>query len=225
MPETPKPLVWDQVGERLYETGTRKGVLYVQDASGMYPKGVAWNGLTAIKEKPTGADANKQYANDSLYLNLRGSEEFDCTIEAFTYPDEWAACDGCASPMKGVYFGQQPRKPFGLCWRTVLGNDVEYEEYGYTLHFAYGLTASPSEKDYATVNDSPEAMTMSWECSATKVEVPGYRPLASFSVRSIDVTEAQMAALEKVIYGSSEAEARLPMPAEIVEILKGAETE
>ena len=214
-------LVWDQTGERLYETGVRNGVLYVQDG-GIYPKGVAWNGLTAVTESPSGAEATALYADDIKYLNLMSNEEFGATIEAYTYPDEFAECDGSAALVAGVMLGQQKRKTFGLCYRTALGNDTEGSDYGYKLHIIYGALAAPSEKAYATINDSPEAITFSWEVSTTPVEVEGYKPTASITIDSTKVDAAQLAALEAVLYGSEDAEARLPLPGEIKTLMTPA---
>ena len=212
-------LVWDKTGERLYETGVKQGVLYVQDAQGAYPKGVAWNGLTTVTESPSGAEATPLYADDIKYLNLMSTEELGGTIEAYTYPDEWAECDGSAAIATGVYIGQQPRKTFGMCYRTTLGNDVENNAYGYKLHLIYGALAAPSEKAYATINDSPEAITFSWEFSTTPVNVEGFKPTANIVIDSTKVTPEKLAALETVLYGDAETEARLPLPDEVVQIL------
>lgn len=209
-------LVWDKVGERLYETGVKQGVLYPQNVStGLYPRGVAWNGLTAVTESPSGAEANPIYADDTKYLNLISVEEFGATIEAYTYPDEFAACDGSAEIATGVSIGQQKRQPFGLCYRTAIGNDLENDSYGYKLHIVYGGIAAPSEKAYATINDSPEAITLSWELSTTPVEVAGYKPTASITINSTKVNAAKLAALEDILYGTANADARLPFPDEI----------
>jgi hypothetical protein len=210
-------LVWDQTGERLYETGVKMGVLYVQEG-GAYPAGVAWNGLTAVTESPSGAEATPMYADDIKYLNLYSAEEFGATIEAYMYPDEFMVCDGSAALSTGVYIGQQARKAFGLCYRTVLGNDVENNEYGYKLHLIYGALAAPSEKAYATINDSPEAITFSWEVTTTPVEVTGHKPTASVTIDSTKVDADKLAALETILYGSSDAEARLPLPDEIAKL-------
>ena len=214
-------LVWDQTGERFYETGVRNGVLYVQNA-GAYPKGVVWNGLTAVTESPSGAEASPLYADDIKYLNLMSTEEFGATIEAYTYPEEFAECDGSAALTAGVYIGQQTRKAFGMCYRTVIGNDVDGNEHGYKLHIIYGALAAPSEKAYATINDSPEAITFSWEVSTTPVNVTGYKPTASITIDSTKVDKEKLAALEAVLYGSEDAEARLPLPDEIATLM-GAE--
>lgn len=214
-------LVWDQTGERLYETGVKNVALYKQDSTGAYPKGVAWNGITAINESPSGAEASPLYADDIKYLELRSAEEFGASIEAYTYPDEFAECDGSAEIAKGVKIGQQPRKAFGLAYKTTLGNDVENNDFGYKLHIIYGAKAAPSEKAYATINDSPEAITFSWELTTTPVVVEGFKPTATIEIDSTKVDAEKLAALEKVLFGSDEAEARLPLPNEIVEIIGG----
>lgn len=215
-------LVWDNTGERLYETGVKQGVLYPQAAGGTYPKGVAWNGLTNITESPSGAEATALYADDIKYLNLVSAEELGGTIEAYTYPDEFAECDGSAALTEGVFIGQQDRKTFGLCYRTTLGNDVDSNGHGYKLHLIYGALAAPSEKAYATINDSPEAITFSWEFKTTPVNVTGHKPTASLILDSTKVSETKMAALEKVLYGDGDTEARLPLPDEVVQILTSA---
>ena len=193
-------LVWDQTGERLYETGIKNGVLYIP-TNGVYNKGVAWNGLTAVTESPSGAEATALYADDIKYLSLMSTEEFGATVEAYTYPDEFAQCDGSASLATGVMIGQQPRKTFGLCYRTTIGNDTEGNDFGYKLHIIYGALASPSEKAYATINDSPEAITFSWEITTTPVNVTGAKPTASLTIDSTKVDAEKLAALEKVLYG------------------------
>lgn len=215
MSETSKALVWDAAGKRFYETGVKKGVLYVQDNKGTYPKGVAWNGLTGVTESPSGAEASPTYADDMKYLNLYSAEEFGATIEAYTYPDEFAECDGSAELTTGVTIGQQKRKAFGMCYRTVLGNDVTGEDYGYKLHIIYGAMASPSEKAYATVNDSPEAITFSWEVTTTPVNVEGMKPTASLVIDSTKVDASKLSALEAILYGSESVDPRLPLPNEI----------
>ena len=214
-------LVWDAVGDRLYETGVRQGVLYPM-SNGTYPKGVAWNGLTAITESPSGAEPTPLYADDIKYLNLLSAEEFAATVEAYTYPDEFAECDGSATLSAGVTIGQQPRKTFGLCYRTVLGNDTENDNHGYKLHIIYGAMAAPSEKAYASINDSPEAITFSWELSTTPVNVTGFKPTASITIDSTKVAEGKMVALEKILYGDGDIEARLPLPDEIKTIMDAA---
>ena len=210
-------LVWDNTGERLYETGVSKGVLYIP-TSGVYSKGVAWNGLTAVTESPSGAEATPLYADDIKYLNLMSNEEFGCTIEAYTYPDEFAECDGSASLTEGVYIGQQARKTFGFCYRTVLGNDTESNDHGYKLHLVYGCLAAPSEKSYATINDSPEAITFSWEVSTTPVNVTGHKPTACITIDSTKADPTKLATLEAKLYGSESTEAMLPLPDEIAQI-------
>ena len=215
-------LVWDKTGERLYETGVRQGVLYPMDSAGTYTKGVAWNGLTAVTESPSGAEATPLYADDIKYLNLMSAEEFGGTIEAYTYPEEFAECDGSAAIAAGVYIGQQARKTFGLSYRTVVGNDVENNDYGYKLHLIYGALAAPSEKAYATINDSPEAITFSWEFSTTPVNVTGFKPTASITIDSTKVDAEKLAALEAILYGSESEEARLPLPDEVAELMKAA---
>ena len=216
-------LVWDQTGERYYETGVKMGVLYPQSASGTYPKGVVWNGLTAVTESPSGAEATPLYADDVKYLNLYSAEEFGATIEAYTYPDEFAECDGSAEVATGVTIGQQNRKAFGLCYRTTIGNDTDGNDHGYKLHIIYGAMASPSEKAYATINDSPEAITFSWEITTTPVSVSGFKPTASVTIDSTKVDGAKLKQLEAILYGdngsSSAGEARLPLPDEIVTII------
>lgn len=212
-------IVWDKTGERLYETGVKKGVLYPQAAGGTYPKGVAWNGLTAVTESPSGAEATPLYADDIKYLNLMSVEEFGATIEAYTYPDEFAACDGSAEVAAGVSIGQQPRSAFGLCYVTTLGNDTEGNKHGYKIHIIYGAMAAPSEKAYATINDSPEAITFSWEVTTTPVSVTGFEPTASVVIDSTKVAAEKLAALEAVLYGSESEEARLPLPDEIVTLV------
>jgi hypothetical protein len=212
-------LVWDNVGERLYETGVKQGVLYPISATGTYDLGVAWNGLTAVTESPSGAEATPLYADDIKYLNLMSNEEFGGTIEAYMYPDEFMECDGSASLVAGVSIGQQPRKTFGLCYRTTLGNDVASNDYGYKLHLVYGALASPSEKAYATINDSPEAITFSWEFSTTPVNVTGHKPTASLTIDSTKVDAEKLAALEAILYGTESAEARLPLPDEIATLM------
>lgn len=215
-------LVWDQSGQRIYETGVKMGVLYVQNADGTYPKGVAWNGLTAVNETPSGAEATPLYADDTKYLELRSAEEFGATIEAYTYPEEFEACDGSAELAPGVKVGQQARNAFGLCYRTIVGNDIKNNDFGYKLHLIYGATAAPSEKAYATVNDSPEAVTFSWEVSCTPVEVPGFKPSACITIDSTKVDSEKLAALEAKLYGSDEEEAMLPLPTELAEMFKQA---
>ena len=214
-------LVWDNTGERLYETGVSKGVLYIP-TEGVYSKGVAWNGLTAVTESPSGAEATALYADDIKYLNLMSNEEFGCTIEAYMYPDEFAECDGSASLSEGVYIGQQARKTFGFCYRTVLGNDVDSNDHGYKLHLVYGCLAAPSEKSYATINDSPEAITFSWEVTTTPVNVSGHKPTACITIDSTKADPTKLASLEAKLYGSESTEASLPLPDEIAQIFSAA---
>lgn len=212
-------IVWDNTGERLYETGVRNGVLYPIQTDGTYSKGVAWNGLISVTESPSGAEATPLYADDIKYLNLISAEEYGSTIEAYTYPDEFAECDGSASIATGVNIGQQPRKTFGMCYRTVVGNDVENDNYGYKLHLVYGALAAPSEKAFSTINDSPEAITFSWEVSTTPVNVTGFKPTASLTIDSTKVDADKLASLEAILYGSESEEARLPLPDEIATLM------
>ena len=214
-------LVWDQVGERLYETGVDHGVLYIPDPSGEYVDGVAWNGLTTVTESPSGAAANPQYADNIKYLNLISAEEFGATVEAFTYPDEFAQCDGTAMPEPGVAIGQQSRKIFGLCYRTRVGNDLDGTDHGYKLHLIYGAQAAPSQKAYATINDSPAATAFSWDVTTTPVQVTGYKPAAMLSIDSSKVDADALAGLEDVLFGSSGVEARLPLPDEVLSMFSG----
>lgn len=211
-------LTWDDTGKRLYETGVKMGVLYVQSTGGTYPKGVAWNGLTQVSESPSGAEATALYADDIKYLNLMSVEEFGATIEAYTYPDEFMECDGSAELATGVTIGQQKRKTFGLCYRTTVGNDTDGNSHGYKLHLVYGCTAAPSEKGYATINDSPEAITFSWEISTTPVDVEGFDATASITIDSTKCDSAKLAELEKILYGDTQ-EARLPLPSELKTLL------
>lgn len=212
-------IVWDETGKRFYETGVKQGVLYILDESGKYSKGVPWNGLTAVTESPSGAEATALYADDIKYLNILSAEEFGATIEAYTYPDEFAECDGSAAIATGVYVGQQARKTFGLCYRTAVGNDIQNNDYGYKLHLIYGANAAPSEKAYATINDSPEAITFSWELKTTPVNVPGFKPTASVTIDSTKVDKDKLARLEAILYGSEEAEPRMPLPEEIITVM------
>ena len=217
-------IVWDKTGEHFYETGVKNGVLYVQEGSA-YPKGVAWNGLTAVTESPSGAEATPLYADDIKYLNLISTEEFGATIEAYTYPDEFAACDGSAALVDGVMIGQQARKTFGLCYRTTIGNDTNGNDYGYKLHIIDGALAAPSEKAYATINDSPEAITFSWEVTTTPVNVTGAKPTASITIDSTKADPTKLAALEDILYGKDGEpgnEPRLPLPDEIKTLMNAA---
>ena len=214
-------LVWDETGKRYYETGVKNGVLYIP-TDGNYSKGVAWNGLTAVTESPSGAEPTALYADDIKYLNLISAEEFGATIEAYTYPDEFAACDGSAELATGVTIGQQNRKTFGLCYKTTLGNDVDGNNYGYKLHIIYGCVATPSEKAYASINDSPEAITFSWEVTTTPVSVNGFKPTASLVIDSTKAEAAKLTALEDILYGAEATEPRLPLPDEIATLMTAA---
>lgn len=212
-------ITWDNTGERYYETGVKNGVLYPQDSNGLYPLGVAWNGLTAVTESPSGAESTPIYADDIKYLNLVSAEEFAATIEAYTYPDEFEACDGTGELTPGAVVGQQNRQNFGFAYKTTLGNDVEGNSYGYKLHLVYGATAAPSEKGYQTINDSPEAIAFSWEVNTTPVAVTGLKPTASISIDSTKVDATKLAALELVLYGDDGVDPRLPLPDEVKSIL------
>lgn len=215
-------LVWDKESERTYETGVNQCVLYPKDATGNYGTGVVWNGITAVTESPSGAEATALYADNIKYLNLRSAEEFGGTIEAYTYPDEFAECDGSAELAPGIYVGQQTRKMFGLCYKTVLGNDTQGESYGYKLHILYGCNVSPSERAYNTINDSPDAITFSWELSTTPVNVPNLKPTACLTIDSTKVDKENLKDLEDMLYGtdavgdgSTATDAKLPSPSEI----------
>lgn len=215
-------LEWDKSGEHLFETGVDRGVLYPQAADGTYPKGVAWNGLTSVSESPSGAEATALWADNIKYLNLYSAEEFGATIEAYTYPDEFAELDGSAEIAPGAMIGQQNRKAFGLCYRTVLGNDIQGNDYGYKIHIIYGAQASPSEKSYETINDSPDAITFSWELNTTPVPVTDHKPTASIVIDSTKCDATKLAALEEILYGTagqSGTDARLPLPAEVISTL------
>jgi hypothetical protein len=214
-------LVWDKTGERFYETGVKKAVLYPQ-VEGTYPKGVAWNGVTAINDSPSGAEATPLYADDIKYLNLMSNEEYAGSIEAYTYPEEFEACDGSAELAPGVAIGQQTRQAFGYSWVTTKGNDTKGTEYGYKIHIVYNALAAPSEKAYATINDSPEAITFSWEISTTPVNVTGHKPTAKLVIDSTKVDATKLKELEDILYGTESEEAKLPLPDEIAELLKTA---
>ena len=215
-------IVWDAVGEHTFETGVRNGVLYLKDAEGAYTTGVPWNGLTSVSESPEGAEATDLYADDIKYLTLMSAENFKATIEAYTYPVEFEECDGSATIAKGVVIGQQSRKPFGLCYRTSIGNDTDGNEHGYKLHIVYGCQASPSEKQYSTINDSPEAITFSWEVNTTPVNVTGKKPTATLIIDSTKADKAKLTALEAILYGSESTEPRLPLPDEIATLMTTA---
>ena len=215
-------IVWDAIGEHTFETGVRNGVLYLKDAEGAYSNGVAWNGLTSVSESPEGAEPTDLYADDIKYLTLMSAENFKATIEAYTYPVEFEECDGSATIAKGVVIGQQSRKPFGLCYRTAIGNDTDGNEHGYKLHIVYGCQASPSEKQYSTINDSPEAITFSWEVNTTPVNVTGKKPTATLIIDSTKTDKAKLTALEAILYGSEQTEPRLPLPDEIATLMTTA---
>lgn len=217
-------LTWDSVGERLYETGVDHGVLYIPDENGAYSNGYAWNGLTTVTESPSGAEASPQYADNIKYLNLVSAEEFGATIEAFTYPDEFAQCDGTALTAEGIALGQQSRKMFGLAYRTRLGNDLDGVDHGYKLHLIYGCMAAPSEKAYSTINDSPEAITFSWEVTTTPVAATGYKPTAQIVIDSTKVDASDLATLEGLLFGTAGTDARLPLPDEVISTFSGSVT-
>lgn len=212
-------LKWDDVGKKLYETGVDHGVIYPQASDGTYPKGIPWNGLVTVTESPSGAEPNPQFADNIKYLNILSAEEFGATIEAFTYPDEFAVCDGSAAPKIGVIIGQQTRKAFGFSYRTIIGNDVDGQAHGYKLHLIYGCMVSPSEKAYASINDSPEAITFSWDLTTTPVPVTGYKPTASLTIDSTLVDPDDLAAFEVILYGTTgtpNTEAELPLPDDVI---------
>ena len=214
-------IIWDAIGEHFYETGVNKGVLYPA-VSGAYPKGVAWNGLTAVTESPSGAEPSPLYADNIKYLNLMSAEEFGATIEAYTYPKEFESCDGSAELSVGVVIGQQKRSSFGLSYATQIGNDVDGVDLGYKLHLVYGAMAAPSEKSYATINDAPEAITFSWEVTTTPVPVTGLKPTSSLTIDSTKVDPVKLAALEAIVYGTAGADAYLPLPDEVAAIFASA---
>lgn len=213
-------LIWDEVGQRFFETGVKNGVLYVQDNDGAYKNGVVWNGLTAVTESPSGAEETPLYADDVKYLTLRSAEQFGATIEAYTYPEEFEQCDGSAQIAAGVTIGQQARRAFGLCYRTAVGNDIQGQEFSYKLHLLYGCTVAPSEKAYSTINDNPEAITFSWELSTVPVPVDGFKPTASLVIDASKVDEGKMQLLEDALFGDESNEAKLLLPNEIMEMLK-----
>lgn len=214
-------LTWDNVGQRFYETGISKGVLYLPDASGNYVQGYAWNGLTKVTEKPTGAAATPQYADNAMYLNLVSVERFDADIEAFTYPDQFAACDGSVAPEPGVTINQQPRKTFGLSYRTELGNDLTGTEYGYKLHLVYNALAAPSQRDYATVNDNPAPINLTWSISTTPIAIPGYKNASTMTIDSTKVDHTALANLEAFLYGTSGTNPSLPSPQAVLALFAG----
>lgn len=216
-------IVWDEVGKRFYETGVDHGVLYVMTSEGKYEKGVAWNGLSGVTESPSGAEPSAVYADNMKYLNLMSAEEFGATIEAYTYPPEFAECNGEAVPTDGVIIGQQTRKLFGFSYRTKIGNDTDGSDHGYKLHLIYNCLAGVSEKGYQTINDSPEAMTLSWEITTTPVDVTDHKPTACLTIDSTTSDPTKLAELEKVLYGDGSKEARLPMPDEVIEMMKKSE--
>ena len=212
-------LTWDNTGERLFETGVKNGVLYPIQTDGKYTKGVAWNGLISVTESPSGAEATALYADDIKYVNLLSNEEFGATIEAYTYPDEFAECDGSGTLAEGVLLGQQKRKVFGLCYRTTIGNDVDGNDHGYKLHLVYGCLAAPSEKAYSTINDNPDAITFSWEVTTTPVNVTGFKPTSQITIDSTKVAKEKMTAIEALLYGSESKEPSLPLPDELAAVL------
>lgn len=215
-------LTWDNTGERLFETGVKNGVLYPIQADGKYTKGVAWNGLISVTESPSGAEATALYADDIKYVNLLSNEEFGATIEAYTYPDEFAECDGSGTLAEGVTVGQQKRKVFGLCYKTTIGNDVDGNDHGYKLHLVYGCLAAPSEKAYSTINDNPDAITFSWEVTTTPVNVTGFKPTSQITIDSTKVDQAKLTKIEDLLYGTAEKEPSLPLPDELVAVLTAA---
>ncbi len=219
-------LAWDEIGTKRFETGVDHGVLYLPDAGGAYSNGVAWNGLVSVSESPSGAEANDQYADNMKYLSLRSAEQFGGTIEAFTYPDEFAEFDGYAEPTPGVQVGQQNRRSFGLSYRTLVGNDVEGNDYGYKLHLVYNATANPSEKAFNTINDSPEPITFSWEISTVPVNAgPDLKPTATITIDSTKVDPGALADLEDILYGTSGSDPSLPAPASVIALFSGTVTE
>lgn len=217
-------LVWDQSGARTYETGVDRGVLYLPDGTGAYNTGFAWNGLVSVTESPSGAESNKQYADNRVYLNLTSAEEFGGTIEAFAYPRQFGVCDGTASPKSGVFVGQQNRRSFGLSYRTLLGNDLAGNSFGYKLHLVYGALAAPSEKAYTTVNDAPSPITFSWQFTTTPVDVPAFQPTAILTVNSTQVAATDLTALEALLYGATAANAELPKPVDVFAMFTTAVT-
>lgn len=216
-------LVWDQIGEKTYETGVSNGVLYPQTAEGAYPSGVAWNGLISFSESPSGAEPTPLYADNIKYLNLISAEDYGATIEAYQSPEEFDECDGSKEIAPGVYAGQQNRKPFGFVCKTLIGNDTDGESYGYKLHLVYNALAAPSEKEHSTTNESPEAMSLSWELSTTPIAVPNAKPTASITIDSTKTDAAKLAALEAILFGGENTSARLPLPGEIISLMSNAQ--
>lgn len=219
---TSKKIVWDATSDRVYETGLDRGVLFPANSSGGYAEGVAWNGLTSVNESPSGAEPTPLYADNIKYLELMSVEEFGATIEAYTYPDEFEECDGSKSLSEGVTIGQQARKRFGLAYRTKIGNDVDGESYGYKIHLVYGALAAPSDKDYTTINDTPEAITFSWTISTTPVEIEGHKPSATLEIDSTKIDAVKLKAVEDILYGTEDTGPRLPLPSEVLTIVTGA---
>lgn len=213
-------LIFNNVGERLFETGVKNGVLYVMGEDGAYENGVVWNGLTAVTESPSGAETTPLYADDVKYVVIYAAEEFGATVEAYTYPEEFEQCDGSASIFEGITIGQQTRKSFGMCYKTSVGNDVQGQDFGYKIHIIYGAKAAPSEKSYSTINDSPEAVTFSWELSTVPVPVEGFNPTATMVIDSTRVPAEKMTLIEDKLYGTEETEATLPLPGELLALLK-----
>lgn len=217
-------LVWDQAGQKLYENGVDRGVLFPQNANGTYSAGVAWNGLTAVNQSPSGGDANPLYADNIKYLDLRSAEDFGATVEAYTYPDEFAACDGSAEIAPGVMAGQQSRKAFGFSYRTLIGNDTEGDSHGYKIHIIYNATVSPSEKSYGTVNDSPDAINFSWEMTTTPIAVTGFKPTSHIEIDSTKVDSTKLTALENMLYGAENVDPALPLPNQLVTMFSSSST-
>jgi hypothetical protein len=213
-------LIFNNVGERLFETGVKNGVLYVMGDDGTYENGVVWNGLTAVTESPSGAETTPLYADDVKYVVIYAAEEFGATVEAYTYPEEFEECDGSASIFEGITIGQQTRKSFGMCYKTSVGNDVQGQDFGYKIHIIYGAKAAPSEKSYSTINDSPEAVTFSWELSTVPVPVEGFNPTATMVIDSTRVPAEKMTLIEEKLYGTESTEATLPLPGELLALLK-----
>lgn len=215
-------IVWDAVSKKIWETGIDHGVIYTPTSYGVYGGGVPWNGLVSVTEKPTGAEANDQYADNIKYLTIYSAEDFEATIEAFTYPEEFAECDGVKFVANGVAISQQARQPFGFCYRTIMGNDTLGQEFGYKIHIVYGCMVTPSEKGYETINDSPEAITFSWDLTTIPVPVPGMRPTAHICIDTTNADPEKVAALEAILYGDDDTDARLPTPSEIIDLFKTA---